>query len=516
MQNQIVQPLETVGGEELLEMQLPPKEFVIEGLLPKGLAMLVGSTKVGKSFLSLQVALAVSSGEMLWSFPTNKGHVLYLALEDDLARLQKRVKEMTDSATDDVRFATMSERLHQGLIEQIDSFISEYPDTNLVIIDTLQHIRDNENKQGGNLYAQDYSEQMSLQRYALDKGIAILLVHHTNKIKARDPIEAASGSNGMTAALDTYWYLDRPKRELPQAKLIVTSRDLGDMVFKLEKQDNGRWIMLEGREFTKPKLNQYVAIIAFYLHIYVWAYEEEPQPYITTPSKLIEDILSCNIEPKFNFNSRRIKIELNAHHTQLEGLGILFDGTHRTGDERQLIFTPITEDNKPPYEIKPVKLFENIKVTFDDINDDMTSSTGMGEKDKSVVTDDIIYKNDGNCPVPKVSSLLSLSSQPSQTVQIDASDPISFLAKIMERKYSACGLNITPFEEFCKREEEKKQKKNAEQRDFIDLEFSKETNSDGDNSADDEKVFVLFGKNKIDVAARLLKSFLLKATLRGA
>ena len=136
MVNQNVNPLITVGGEELLEMQLPPKEFVIEGLLPKGLAMLVGSTKVGKSFLSLQVALAVSSGEMLWSFPTNKGHVLYLALEDDLARLQKRVKEMTDSATDDVRFATMSERLHQGLIEQIDSFISEYPDTNLVIIDT--------------------------------------------------------------------------------------------------------------------------------------------------------------------------------------------------------------------------------------------------------------------------------------------------------------------------------------------------------------------------------------------
>ena len=63
MENQIVKPLETVGGEELLEMQLPPKEFVIEGLLPKGLAMLVGSTKVGKSFLSLQIAIAITNGE---------------------------------------------------------------------------------------------------------------------------------------------------------------------------------------------------------------------------------------------------------------------------------------------------------------------------------------------------------------------------------------------------------------------------------------------------------------------
>ena len=29
MENQNVNPLITVGGEELLEMQLPPKEFVI-------------------------------------------------------------------------------------------------------------------------------------------------------------------------------------------------------------------------------------------------------------------------------------------------------------------------------------------------------------------------------------------------------------------------------------------------------------------------------------------------------
>ena len=519
MENQNVNPLITVGGEELLEMQLPPKEFVIEGLLPKGLAMLVGSTKVGKSFLSLQVALAVSCGENLWSFPTHKGHVLYLALEDDLARLQKRVKEMNDSATNDVRFATMSERLHQGLIEQMDAFISQFPDTNLVIIDTLQHIRDNEKKQGGNLYAQDYTEQMSLQRYALDKGIAILLVHHTNKLKGRDPIEAASGSNGMTAALDTYWYLDRPKRELPQAKLFVISRDIGEMVFKIEKQENGEWTMLEGKEFAKTKTNPYVAIIAFYLHFCVWPYEEEPQPYVTTPTKLVEDILSCSIEPKFNFNARRIKIELNANHLQLESLGILFDGTHRTGGERQLVFTPITEDNKPPYEIKPGKLFEDIKVDIelvDDINDVMTSVTDMGEKSKSVVTapfNDITNKNDDLCPLPKVTSLMSQTSPPSQTVRIDASDPISFLAKVMQHNLSASGVNVTPFEEFCKQQEEKERKKKEAEQKYIDVEFSYASK---EISVPVENKITLYCKNKIDAAVIFLKAFLLRARLKSA
>ncbi len=519
MENQNVNPLITVGGEELLEMQLPPKEFVIEGLLPKGLAMLVGSPKVGKSFLSLQVALAVSCGENLWIFPTPKGHVLYLALEDDLARLQKRVKEMNDSATNDVRFATMSERLHQGLIEQMDAFISQFPDTNLVIIDTLQHIRDNEKKQGGNLYAQDYTEQMSLQRYALDKGIAILLVHHTNKLKGRDPIEAASGSNGMTAALDTYWYLDRPKRELPQAKLFVISRDIGEMVFKIEKQGNGEWTMLEGKEFAKTKTNPYVAIIAFYLHFCVWPYEEEPQPYVTTPTKLVEDILSCSIEPKFNFNARRTKIELNANHLQLESLGILFDGTYRTVGERQLVFTPITEDNKPPYEIKPGKLFEDIKVDIelvDDINDVMTSVTYMGEKSKSVVTapfNDITNKNDDLCPLPKVTSLMSQTSLPSQTVRIDASDPISFLAKVMQHNLSASGVNVTPFEEFCKQQEEKERKKKEAEQKYIDVEFSYASK---EISVPVENKITLYCKNKIDAAVIFLKAFLLRARLKSA
>ena len=49
-----VQPLNTVGGEDLLQMHLPPQQFIVEGLLPVGLAMIVGATKTGKSFLTLQ------------------------------------------------------------------------------------------------------------------------------------------------------------------------------------------------------------------------------------------------------------------------------------------------------------------------------------------------------------------------------------------------------------------------------------------------------------------------------
>ncbi len=512
MENQIVKPLETVGGEELLEMQLPPKEFVIEGLLPKGLAMIVGATKIGKSFLSLQVALAVSSGEMLWSFPTHKGHVLYLALEDDYERLQMRIKNMNDNVTDSLRLSLLSETIGTGLLPQIDSFLAEYPDTNLVIIDTLQHVRDNTKNKGGNLYAQDYSEQMLLQRYALDKKITILLIHHTNKLKGRDPITAASGTTGMTAALDTYWYLDRPDREKPQAKLTITSRDIGYMVFKVELQETGEWTMLEGPEFRKKKINPYVAVIATYIHLIVWG-EGKPYQFQVTAKQLEDDIKACNFEMFFDFNYLKIKKELTAFHAQLENLGILFDGSKRTGKERLLTFTPVTEENAPPY-YRPTPLIE---IDNDnDSNDGMTEKTDTGEKCSGTVTDisdDGSDKNDSSFPLSEKPSLLSQPSQLSQVVHIDAFDPISFLAKVMQHNLSSSGVNITPFEGFCKQQEEKERKKKEAEQKYIDVKFS---DASKEISVPVENKITLYGKNKVDAAVIFLKAFLLRARLKSA
>ena len=152
----------------------------------------------------------------------------------------------------------------------------------------------------------------------------------------------------------------------------------------------------------------------------------------------------------------------------------------------------------------------------DDINDVMTSVTDMGEKSKSVVTapfNDITNKNDDLCPLPKVTSLMSQTSPPSQTVRIDASDPISFLAKVMQHNPSASGVNVTPFEEFCKQQEEKERKKKEAERQFIDIPIAENTEQ---ISVPNEKKFSLSGKNKVDAAVIFLKAFLLRARLKSA
>lgn len=70
------------------------KPPLIEGLLYRDSYIFAGSPKQGKSFLMLQLCYHVSMGLPLWGHPVNQGTVLYLALEDDYARLQQRLFTM--------------------------------------------------------------------------------------------------------------------------------------------------------------------------------------------------------------------------------------------------------------------------------------------------------------------------------------------------------------------------------------------------------------------------------------
>ena len=95
----------------------------------------------------------------------------------------------------------------------------------------------------------------------------------------------------------------------------------------------------------------------------------------------------------------------------------------------------------------------------DDVNDDMTTQTYIGQNLDSVVTDDDKNKNDITPPVSEVSSLMSLLSQINMN-DPDAGDKLVMAAaKSIEAKCAEQGTPITPFEEFCKQQEEKERKK---------------------------------------------------------
>ena len=55
--------LETKSCEEIMTTVYKPIEFVVDGLIAKGLYILAGAPKVGKSWLSLDICLSIAKGE---------------------------------------------------------------------------------------------------------------------------------------------------------------------------------------------------------------------------------------------------------------------------------------------------------------------------------------------------------------------------------------------------------------------------------------------------------------------
>lgn len=228
MQNTLL----TINAETLLSHPLPPTRFVIDQLLPQGLHILAGAPKIGKSWLALALCLCVAKGEPLWSFAAQKCDVLYLCLEDSYQRIRCRLLDLTEDAPDTLHFSIMAAQLHNGLEQQIEQFLSDHPNTGLIVIDTLQRIRGSGDN--GNPYANDYRDIGSLKALADKHRIAILLIHHLRKMNDDDPMNMISGTTGISGATDTNFVLKKSKRGENTATLYCTGRDIAYRELSLE------------------------------------------------------------------------------------------------------------------------------------------------------------------------------------------------------------------------------------------------------------------------------------------
>lgn len=103
-----VEKLKTIDADTLLSTPMRKTLFVVDGLIPQGLSVLSGSSKIGKSWLMLWLGIQVARGQPVWEFETHKSDVLYLCLEDTYARIQSRLYQITDEAPPELRIATTS------------------------------------------------------------------------------------------------------------------------------------------------------------------------------------------------------------------------------------------------------------------------------------------------------------------------------------------------------------------------------------------------------------------------
>ncbi len=226
--------LHTISMNDLYETVFQSRPPVIDGLLYSGTYLFAGAPKVGKSFFMAQLAYHISTGQKLWDYDVHQGTVLYLALEDDYQRLQERMSRMFGvEGTDSLHFAVYAKQLGAGLDEQLEKFIRDHPDTRLIIIDTLQKIR--EVSTDAYSYANDYDIVGRMKQFADKNGVCLLLVHHTRKQQAGDKFEMISGTTGLLGCADGAFLLQKEKRTDLSATLEIVGRDQPDQKLHLTR-----------------------------------------------------------------------------------------------------------------------------------------------------------------------------------------------------------------------------------------------------------------------------------------
>lgn len=234
-------PLDTAFSAEWLQKEhFPPIEFVVPGLIPEGLTLLVGGPKLGKSWLALGIAVAASEGgRALGTIAVDSRPVLYLALEDGPRRLQSRLTKLGLRSWSR-RLMFMTEfPAYTNPHETIRAFMERHSDQKpLVIVDVLKKIT---GTYGGNdAYGNDYAQMASLKKLADSvPGGSVIAIHHNRKAAAEDFVESISGTQGIAGAADTILVLAR-SRGTGEATLHATSRETTEGTYAVTF-DEGHW-----------------------------------------------------------------------------------------------------------------------------------------------------------------------------------------------------------------------------------------------------------------------------------
>lgn len=230
--------LSTVSAIELQRKDLPPIRWIVQDLIAAGLTILASPPKFGKSWMAMHLCLSVAMGGSFLGYQCHKTGCLYMALEDGERRLKSRMQKILYPvpAPQGFDFTTMAPTLGNGLMDALEGYIKLHPETGLIVLDTLQKIRDVGG--GRDVYGRDYADVGTLKRFADAHNIAVLIIHHLRKMgDDSDPFARISGSNGISGAADTMMVLAKERRSEETATLSITGRDVeqNDLVLRFNK-----------------------------------------------------------------------------------------------------------------------------------------------------------------------------------------------------------------------------------------------------------------------------------------
>lgn len=219
--------LQTKTAEEILTTVFKPKDFIIDGLLTQGLYVLAGAQKVGKSWMAMDICLSIATGVPVLGRDTIQGTALYLCLEDNYQRLQRRLFQMNAEPIENLHFAIAADKIGAGLEEQIESFKKDHDD--------LRRIWSMNSKQEElqQMYDKELSEAADTQPtvVVLDSNWRALI--ELNKLMSQEQLEILTRLSVLATKADTEQVLKTVRSE--QRDTIATCRELLNQAAELSE-----------------------------------------------------------------------------------------------------------------------------------------------------------------------------------------------------------------------------------------------------------------------------------------
>ena len=327
--------LKIYSSEYIMNTLMKPIEYCVDGLISQGLFILAGAPKVGKSWLALDMCLSIAKGEKVLGKATSCGHAVYLSLEDSLIRLQNRLYELTDEPSDNLNFAIMAESISNGLPEQIEYCRKRFDDLKIVVIDTLQKVR-NESESS---YSSDYKELSVLKSLADKLGIAIVLVHHTRKCSDGDPFNMISGSTGLSGCVDGSMVLIESKRGSRKAKLYCVGRDIENQEINVVFESS-RW------KVSDEIKNIETDYFPFAVHDFMVTQKK----FKGSATELAEKLSALLDKEMF---SNRVKKDLIQHAYELLDYGVTFESKRSNGQRIIILNYDMKSDSSDGRNLMP-------------------------------------------------------------------------------------------------------------------------------------------------------------------
>lgn len=186
-----------------LNAPAPSYEWLVDGLICKGdVSLLVGPPNVGKSFISMGLALAIAEAQsdFLGQKLRSSGSVLYIDEENPVDVVYHRLLSlgMTAKGKDNIHYYhRQGIRLDRNPEKVLDDALLIKPE--LIVIDSLTRFHSVDENSSGTIN-QLFNE--AIMPLARETGASVVLLHHTKKGDFGSDFDVIRGSSDIGAAVD--------------------------------------------------------------------------------------------------------------------------------------------------------------------------------------------------------------------------------------------------------------------------------------------------------------------------